>query len=56
MKFDVQKAFDMLDWSFLLNVLAGFGFCATFCCWVRIILELARLSFAINDSLWVHCL
>jgi hypothetical protein len=31
LKIDVSKAFDTLDWGFLMNVLRGFGFNETFC-------------------------
>jgi hypothetical protein len=31
LKIDISKAFDTLDWSFLLNVLQKFGFSSQFC-------------------------
>lgn len=46
----VRKAFDTLDWSFLLEVLRTFGFCDKFRHWIKTILESARLSFSINGK------
>jgi hypothetical protein len=34
LKIDVTKAFDTIEWSFLLKVLKSFGFCNTFCNWI----------------------
>ena len=31
LKLDIRKAFDTLDWKFILDVLRAFGFCETFC-------------------------
>lgn len=31
LNFDIKKAFDNLDWSFLLKVHSAFGFHSTFC-------------------------
>ncbi|KAI5412040.1 hypothetical protein KIW84_056931 [Lathyrus oleraceus] len=33
LKIDISKAFDTLDWSFLIKVLKQFGFYFTFCNW-----------------------
>lgn len=43
-KLDTVKAFDTLDWSFLLQVLTSFGFDKKFVFWVQAILAFARLS------------
>jgi len=51
MKVDIAKAFDTLDWSFLLRVLKGFGFCEKFCNWINVILLSAKLSVSINGKL-----
>jgi hypothetical protein len=48
LKIDITKAFDILDWSFLLKVLKTFGFNATFCNWIQVILQSAFLSISIN--------
>ena len=49
-KFDVRKAFDTLDWGFLLRVLKAFGFSSLFVLWIKAILESAHLSVLINGS------
>jgi hypothetical protein len=33
-KVDISKAFDTLEWSFLLSVLRNFGFNDIFCDWI----------------------
>jgi len=38
LKIDVSKAFDTLNWEFLINVLQGFGFNETLCNWIKAIL------------------
>lgn len=48
LKLDICKAFDTLDWKFILDVLKAFGFCDKFCDWVSTILQSARLSFSVN--------
>lgn len=47
-KFDIKKAFDTIDWDFLHDVLTAFGFNATFCNWIKIILNYDKLSFSVN--------
>lgn len=49
-KIDIAKAFDTLDWDFLLKVLQAFGFCSTFIKWINSILQSAKLSILINGS------
>jgi len=49
-KIDIAKAFDTLDWSFLLKVLNSFGFNSKLCGWIQAILESAKLSVAINGK------
>nr|ABN08012.1 RNA-directed DNA polymerase, putative [Medicago truncatula] len=39
---DIAKAFDTLEWSFLLKVLKDFGFNLTFCNWIEVILNSAN--------------
>lgn len=50
LKIDISKAFDTLDWKFLLQVLTSFGFNVKFINWVTTILNSARLSIIINGS------
>jgi len=33
-KVDIRKAFDTLDWNYLLDVLKQFGFPQLFCSWI----------------------
>ncbi|CAJ2637186.1 unnamed protein product [Trifolium pratense] len=49
-KIDIAKAFDTLDWQFLLKVLKTFGFCEKFCNWIQTILHSAKLSISINGK------
>ncbi|MCI03301.1 RNA-directed DNA polymerase (Reverse transcriptase), partial [Trifolium medium] len=50
LKIDISKAFDTLDWGFLLKVLHAFGFNSTFCNWINTILNSARLSISVNGA------
>ncbi|XP_058770393.1 uncharacterized protein LOC131644024 [Vicia villosa] len=50
-KVDVAKAFDTLNWEFLINVLKAFGFDEKFCKWINVILHSAVISVSINGSL-----
>ncbi|XP_019432658.1 PREDICTED: uncharacterized protein LOC109339642 [Lupinus angustifolius] len=34
-KLDIRKAFDTMDWCFLLDTLKAFGFCNKFCTWIK---------------------
>lgn len=51
LKVDIAKAFDTLDWSFLILVLEAFGFNRIFCNWIKAILSSAKMSIAINGKL-----
>lgn len=44
MKVYIRKAFDTLDWDFLITVLSALGFGETFRIWIRNILQSARIS------------
>jgi hypothetical protein len=50
LKIDITKAFDSLEWSFLLKVLRLFGFNEVFCNWIHVILQSAFLSVSINGQ------
>jgi hypothetical protein len=50
LKIDIAKAFDTLDWRFLLTVLRSFGFNDVFCNWIHVILKSAFLSVSINGK------
>ncbi|CAL9010028.1 unnamed protein product [Prunus brigantina] len=49
-KFDIQKAFDTLDWGFILRVLTAFGFGEVFVLWIKELLGSAYLSILVNGS------
>lgn len=49
LKLDIKKAFDTVDWDFM--VLQTFGFDETFCKWIKVILHSAKLSFMVNGKL-----
>ncbi|CAJ2663194.1 unnamed protein product [Trifolium pratense] len=49
-KIDIAKAFDTIDWSFLIKVSKVFGFNSIFCNWISTILHSARLSISINGK------
>lgn len=49
-KIDIAKAFDTIEWDFLLKVLKQFGFNDVFCNWIQVILESANLSISINGK------
>ncbi|XP_019425135.1 PREDICTED: uncharacterized protein LOC109334017 [Lupinus angustifolius] len=49
-KIDVRKAFDTMDWNFLLQTLHAFGFHDQFIQWINIILQSARLSINVNGQ------
>jgi hypothetical protein len=40
LKIDITKAFDSLEWPFLLKVLKCYGFNEVFCQWIQVILNL----------------
>jgi hypothetical protein len=50
-KVDIAKAFDTLDWSFLIRVLKAYGFNDMFCKWIHSILASAKISISINGKL-----
>ncbi|XP_024632876.1 uncharacterized protein [Medicago truncatula] len=49
-KVDIRKAFDTLDWNFLVSVLKQFGFSNLFCDWIFSILRSAHLSILVNGK------
>jgi len=50
LKIDISKAFDTLNWEFLLLVLKKFGFNNTFWSWIDAILKSAKVSISINGT------
>lgn len=49
-KFDITKAFDTLDWNYLLRVLRSFGFHDTFVSYIHNILRSAHISINVNGQ------
>ena len=47
---DIAKAFDTMDWRFILKVLKSFGFSDTFCSWISNIFQSANISVLVNGS------
>jgi hypothetical protein len=50
LKLDFSNAYDMVDWGFLLKVLAKFGFPAEFVAWTRMLFLDASASVKVNGS------
>ena len=49
-KIDTKKAFDMLDWGFLIQVLKAFGFHPTFYSSIQSILLSTKLFLSVNGN------
>ncbi|XP_058734177.1 uncharacterized protein LOC131605902 [Vicia villosa] len=50
LKIDIAKAFDTLNWTFLIHTLKAFGFHDRFCKWIHLILTSATMSIGFNGS------
>lgn len=50
-KIDVSKAFDFVQWSFLLSVLTALNFPERFIVWIKKCIEMASFSIQINGEL-----
>ncbi|XP_058749517.1 uncharacterized protein LOC131622496 [Vicia villosa] len=50
LKIDIAKAFDTLNWDFLIETLSCFGFNSKFCHWIKVILNSASLSIGLNGK------
>jgi hypothetical protein len=51
MKIDLMKAYDSVDWEFILHCLTCFGFPAKFTNWVKVCITSPRFSISLNGSL-----
>ncbi|XP_028105602.1 uncharacterized protein LOC114304658 [Camellia sinensis] len=49
-KLDFQKAYDSLNWDFLLSMLVNFGFGGKWVEWIKVCITSARLSVLVNGS------
>lgn len=50
LKLHIKKAFDTMDWVFILDVLAAFGFDNKFITWVSTVLASAKLPISVNGK------
>ena len=50
LKIDIKKAFDSMEWDFILEVLSCFGFSSLFYKWIHAIIISTKLSIIINGS------
>jgi hypothetical protein len=50
LKVNIAKAFNTLDWNFLIKVLQRFGFDENFVHWILVILQYVRLSVLVNEK------
>lgn len=50
LKIEIAKAFDTLNWDFIIQTLACFGFSNTFCNWIQVILSSSILSICLNGK------
>lgn len=50
-KIDISKAFDYIQWSFLLSVLAALNFPENFVLWIKRCIELDSFSIQVNGEL-----
>ncbi|KAJ9544912.1 hypothetical protein OSB04_024619 [Centaurea solstitialis] len=49
-KIDIRKAYDSVDWSYILCILQGFGFHPVFVGWIREMMHTSSFSLAINGG------
>ncbi|XP_022030545.1 uncharacterized protein LOC110931459 [Helianthus annuus] len=50
-KVDIQKAYDTVEWSFLKNVLLGFGYNGIMVDWIMLCVSAASYSIRVNGSI-----
>ncbi|XP_057834805.2 secreted RxLR effector protein 78-like [Cryptomeria japonica] len=48
---DFEKAYDRVEWGFILTMLEAFGFPAEFCKWIMVLLKDASAQVEVNGSL-----
>ncbi|KAJ9561537.1 hypothetical protein OSB04_006697 [Centaurea solstitialis] len=49
-KIDIRKAYDMVNWEFLLNMLAGFGFHPALIRWIKELISSPSFSISLNGE------
>ncbi|KAJ0476914.1 putative RNA-directed DNA polymerase [Helianthus annuus] len=50
LKIDFEKAYDNINWNFVLDILGQMGFSGKWCSWIKGVLSSARASVLINGS------
>jgi hypothetical protein len=50
LKLDMEKAFDRIEWNFLLAILEKLGFSPTWISWLRICISTPTFSILLNGS------
>ncbi|KAJ9561524.1 hypothetical protein OSB04_006684 [Centaurea solstitialis] len=53
-KIDLRKAYDMVDWRFLIAMMEGFGFHPVLVSWIREMLSTTSYSVVVNGESWGH--
>jgi hypothetical protein len=56
LKLDFEKAYDKVDWSFLLQCLEMRGFHPTWHGWIKCVLENGNVAFKLNNSVSLYFL
>lgn len=51
LKIDISKAYDRVDWRFLINIMEKMGFCDTWIGWMKLCVCSVSYSFRVHDSL-----
>ncbi|XP_074570567.1 uncharacterized protein LOC141827233 [Curcuma longa] len=51
-KVDLKKAFDMVDWDFLMSALVGFGFPQRYCNWIKECVTTVSYSISLNGGVY----
>ncbi|KAJ9542372.1 hypothetical protein OSB04_028878 [Centaurea solstitialis] len=50
LKIDLRKAYDMVDWNYLLNMLTGFGFHSILIAWIKELITMPTYFVSINGK------
>jgi hypothetical protein len=53
-KIDMEKAFDRMEWTFILAILSKLGFHSTWINWIRICITSLFFSTLLNGSPYGH--
>jgi len=51
MKIDLMKAYDSVDWNFIIHCITCFGFPAKFINWIKVCISSPRFSISLNGTL-----